>query len=57
MSVINIGDLNVSLTEATKEGECRAKCPKCGKDRSFALNVNTNRFNCFAKDVFSRVGE
>lgn len=43
------GDLNVSLSEAGREGERRAECPKCGKARSFALNVNTNRFNCFAK--------
>lgn len=48
--------LGVELTEATKEGECRAKCPKCGKDRSFALNINTNRFNCFAKGCFLKGG-
>jgi len=43
------GNLGVSLSLPTEEGECRGKCPKCAKDRSFALNVNTNRFNCFAK--------
>lgn len=45
-----VEDLNVSLSEASREGERRAaECPKCGKARSFALNINTNRFNCFAK--------
>lgn len=44
-----VGDLGVELPEPTKEGECRGKCPKCSKERSFCLNVNTNRFNCFAK--------
>lgn len=42
-------DLKISLSDPTDEGECRGKCPKCGKDRSFSLNINTNRFNCFAK--------
>jgi hypothetical protein len=51
-----VGDLNVALTKASKEGECRGKCPKCGKDRSFALNVNTNRFNCFAKGCILKGG-
>lgn len=44
-----VGDLDIELTEPNKEGESRGKCPKCGKDRSFCLNTNTNRFNCFAK--------
>jgi hypothetical protein len=44
-----VGDLNISLSEPTKEGECRGKCPKCEKARSFVLNASTNRFNCFAK--------
>ncbi len=44
-----IADMNISLSEPTEEGECRGKCPKCEKDRSFCLNVVTNRFNCFAK--------
>jgi DNA primase len=44
-----VGDLNIELTEPTKEGECRGKCPKCDKDRSFCLNANTSRFKCFAK--------
>jgi hypothetical protein len=44
-----IEDLNIKLTDPTGDGECRGTCPKCGKDRSFAVNVNTNRFHCFAK--------
>lgn len=42
-------DLGVSLSEASREGERRATCPKCEKERAFSLNINTNRFNCFAK--------
>jgi hypothetical protein len=44
-----VGDLSVEMTEPNKEGECRGKCPKCEKDRSFCANASTNRFNCFAK--------
>jgi hypothetical protein len=44
-----VRDLGIVLTDPTKDGECRGKCPRCGKDRSFCLNVITNRFNCFAK--------
>jgi hypothetical protein len=44
-----VRDLDVSLSEPNKEGECRGTCPKCQKERSFSLNINTNRFNCFAK--------
>jgi hypothetical protein len=44
-----VSDLDINLSEPNKEGECRARCPKCGKDRSFAVNINTNRFICFAK--------
>ncbi len=44
-----VGDLSVEMTELNKEGECRGKCPKCEKDKSFCVNANTNRFNCFAK--------
>jgi hypothetical protein len=44
-----VNDLDVSLSEQNRKGECRAVCPKCGKEKSFSLNVNTNRFNCFAK--------
>lgn len=44
-----VKDLDVSLSEPNREGECRGTCPKCGKERSFSLNINTNRFNCFAK--------
>lgn len=49
-------DLGVSLSAPNKEGECRGKCPKCEKDRSFALNVNTNRFNCFNKTCVLKGG-
>jgi hypothetical protein len=51
-----VADLNISLLEPTKEGECRGKCPKCGKDRSFVLNIETNRFNCFAKGCILKGG-
>ncbi len=44
-----IEDLQIALSEPSKEGECRGKCPKCEKGRSFSLNTNTSRFNCFAK--------
>ncbi len=44
-----VNDLDVSLSEPNKEGECRGTCPKCAKEKSFSLNVNTNRFNCFNK--------
>jgi len=49
LSVVKtVRDLDVFLSEPNKEGECRGTCPKCGKERSFSLNINT-RFNCFAK--------
>jgi hypothetical protein len=51
-----VRDLNIELTKPTEEGECRGKCPKCSKTRSFALNVNTNRFNCFNKGCFLKGG-
>jgi hypothetical protein len=51
-----VRDLDIILTEPTKEGECRGKCPKCQKDRSFALNINTNRFNCFGKTCILKGG-
>ncbi len=51
-----VRDLDIILTEPTKEGECRGKCPKCQKDRSFALNINTNRFNCFNKTCILKGG-
>ena len=60
-------DLGLKLSEPSYEGECRAKCPKCGKDRSLSVNINTGRFYCFAKgcpfkgggaiDLFSRLHE
>lgn len=51
-----VRDLEINLTEAAQEGECRATCPKCKKQRSFALNINTNRFNCFTKGCFLKGG-
>ena len=50
------GDLDINLSEPSKEGESRGTCPKCGKDRSFALNINTNRFNCFNKGCILKGG-
>ncbi len=62
-----IEDLQIALSEPSKEGECRGKCPKCDRDRSFSLNIKTSRFNCFAKgcalkgggviDFFARLNE
>jgi hypothetical protein len=50
LSVITVvNNLDVTLTDPNKDDECRGICPKCGKDRSFVVNINTNRFNCFAK--------
>jgi len=51
-----VKDLGLEMTEPTKDGECRGKCPKCGKDRSFCLNITTNRFNCFAKGCILKGG-
>jgi hypothetical protein len=51
-----VRDLEVNLKDPTNEGECRATCPKCKKERSFALNINTNRFNCFTKGCFLKGG-
>lgn len=60
-------DLGVELSEPSFEGECRGTCPKCKKEKSFTLNINTNRFNCFGKgcklkgggviDFFSKLNE
>jgi hypothetical protein len=41
--------LDIKLSEPDIKGECRGVCAKCGKERSFCLNIDTNRFNCFAK--------
>ncbi len=50
LSVVKVvRDLDVTLSEPSREGECRGRCPKCQKEKSFSLNINTNRFNCFAK--------
>ena len=43
-------DSGVNLMEPTFEGECRGTCPKCDREKSFTVNLNTNRFNCFGKD-------
>ena len=51
-----VKDLNISLSEANKEGECRGTCPKCQREKSFSLNTNTNRFNCFAKGCVLKGG-
>jgi hypothetical protein len=60
-------DLKVNLSEPSKEGERRGKCPKCQKEKSFSFNINNNRFNCFTKgcalkgggviDFFARLHE
>jgi hypothetical protein len=50
LSVVKVvRDIDVSLTDPNKEGECHCKCPKCQKERSFSLNINSNWFNYFAK--------
>ncbi len=49
-------DLETNLSEPSKDGECRGTCPKCGKEKSFSLNINTNRFNCFAKGCILKGG-
>jgi hypothetical protein len=41
--------LEIKVSEPNEEGERRGNCPKCDKPRSFSLNINTNRFNCFNK--------
>ncbi len=51
-----VKDLNISLSEANKEGECRGSCPKCQREKSFSLNISTNRFNCFAKGCVLKGG-
>jgi len=51
-----VRDLDLEMTKPTKEGECRSKCPKCEKERSFCLNITTNRFNCFAKGCILKGG-
>ncbi len=44
-----VGDLQVVMSDPNREGECRGQCPKCGREKSFSLNVNSSRFNCFNK--------
>lgn len=59
-SALNIStvakDSGISLSEPTYEGESRGKCPKCGKQRSLSLNINTNRFYCFTKNCAFKGG-
>ncbi|MFN0278981.1 MAG: CHC2 zinc finger domain-containing protein [Pyrinomonadaceae bacterium] len=68
LSVANVArDWGVQLSEPTFDGECRGTCPKCKKEKSFTVNINTNRFNCFGNgcklkgggviDFFSRLNE
>ena len=38
-------DSGVLLSEPTFEGECRGTCPKCKKEKSFTLNLNTKVSN------------
>lgn len=40
-------DVGTGFSEPNDDGECRGDCPKCDKQRSFSLNINSNRFNCF----------
>ena len=49
-------DSRIELSVPTFEGECRSTCPKCKKEKSFTLNLNTNRFNCFGKGCKFRGG-
>jgi hypothetical protein len=49
-------DLGIELSAPTFEGDCRGTCPKCKKEKSFTLNLNTNRFNCFGKGCKLRGG-
>lgn len=51
-----IKDLELPLTNPDKDGECRGRCPKCSKDRAFAVNINTNRFNCFNTNCLFKGG-
>lgn len=68
LTVSNVArDSGVELSAPSFEGECRATCPKCKKEKSFTVNINTNRFNCFGKgcnlkgggaiDFFSKLNE
>lgn len=68
LSVANVArDSGAELSAPSFEGECRATCPKCKKEKSFTVNINTNRFNCFGKgcnlkgggaiDFFSKLNE
>jgi hypothetical protein len=51
-----VESMELKITEPNKEGESRGDCPKCKKPRSFAFNINTNRFNCFNKGCGFRGG-
>lgn len=51
-----VHDLAAGLSEPNPDGECRGTCPKCGQERAFAVNINTNRFNCFNKGCFLKGG-
>ena len=48
VSVLTLTDaVGLNICEPKPDGECRGKCPVCKSERSLALNINTNRFNCF----------
>ena len=68
LTVANVArDSGAQISEPSFEGECRGTCPKCKKEKSFTVNINTNRFNCFGKgcklkgggviDFFSKLNE
>lgn len=44
-----VTDLQVVMSDPNRDGECRGQCPKCGREKSFSLNTNSSRFNCFNK--------
>lgn len=49
-------DSGVHFSDPSFEGEMRGRCPACGKDKSLAVNINTNRFNCFGKGCILKGG-
>lgn len=48
LSILRVAeDVGVNFNEPNTDGECRGDCPKCDKQRSFSLNINSTLFNCF----------
>ncbi len=45
-----VEDIGINLNEPNQDGECRGDCPCCEHQKSFSLNINTERFNCFNTD-------